>query len=62
MVEHNAYMEPMDKRIQATYQGEIIVDSKNVLVMRETNHEPVYYFPFKDVRMDLMEPTAYKTH
>ena len=62
MLEHNSYMEPADKRIKAIYQGEVIVDSKNVLVMHETNHEPVYYFPFEDVRMDLMEETTHKTH
>ena len=41
--------------------GEAIADSKNVLIMHETNHAPVYYFPFADVRMDLMAPTDNST-
>ena len=42
--------------------GEAIADSKNVLIMHETNHLPVYYFPMTDVRMDLMEPTDHSSH
>ena len=62
MLEHRAYMEPTHKRIKAIYQGEVIVDSNNVLVMHETNQQPVYYFPFEDVRMDLLDQTTHNTH
>lgn len=30
--------------------------------MHETRLAPVYYFPSGDVRMDLMEKTAHRTH
>ena len=62
MAERKAYMEPTQKRITTMFAGQVIADSSNVLVMHETNHRPVYYFPFEDVRMDLLEPTEQKTH
>ena len=62
MVEHKAYMEPTKKRITTMFAGEVIADSNNVLIMHETNHSPVYYFPFDDVRMDLLESTEQRTH
>lgn len=58
---HLAFMEPTPKRIRVTFAGETIADSTNVLVMQETNHQPVYYFPMNDVRMDLMVPTDNST-
>ena len=60
--EHRAFMEPTPKRIRVVFGGEVIADSKQVLIMHETRHLPAYYFPMKDVRMDLMEPTDNKTH
>ena len=59
---HVAIMEPTPKRIRVLFGGEAIADSKQVLVMHETNHVPVYYFPMTDVRMDLLEPTGHSTH
>jgi uncharacterized protein (DUF427 family) len=61
MVAHSAYMTPAGKRIQAVFGGEVIANSSNVMVMRETNHTPAYYFPMADVRMDLMTPTDNKS-
>ena len=59
--DHLAFMEPTPRRIRVMLAGEAIADSKNVLIMQETNHAPVYYFPFADVRMDLMTPTDNST-
>ena len=55
--EHLATMEAVPQRIRAIFNGEAIADSSRVMVMHETKHTPVYYFPFGDVRMDLLEPT-----
>ena len=60
--EHRAFMEPTPKRIRVVFGGEVVADSRNVLIMHETKHLPAYYFPMKDIRMDLMEPTSHKTH
>ena len=59
--DHLAFMEPTPRRVRVVLAGETIADSTNVLIMQETNHAPVYYFPFADVRMDLMTPTDNST-
>ncbi len=60
--EHIAVMEPTPKRVRVVFNGETIADSKRVLIMHETKHVPVYYFPMADVRMDLMEATDHATY
>ena len=59
--EHRAVMEPTPKRVRVVFNGETIADSRRVLIMHETNHVPVYYFPTDDVRMDVMEATDHAT-
>jgi len=59
---HVAVMQPIQKRIRVALAGKIIADSTSVLIMHETNHLPVYYFPFADVRMDLMKKTDHSTY
>jgi uncharacterized protein (DUF427 family) len=61
IVEHVAYMEPTPKRVRVIFNGETIADSRRVLIMFETKHQPVYYFPLDDVRMDLMQETPSST-
>ena len=60
--EHVAFLEPTPKRIRATFEGETIVDSRNAVIMYETRHQPVYYIPMTDVRMDLLKDTDRSTH
>ena len=45
------------KWVRAVFNGETVADSKRALILRETRHTPVYYFPREDVRMDLAERT-----
>ena len=48
---HDGYrisLEPEPRRIQAAFQGEIVADSRDVLVMHETRLAPVFYFPRDD--------------
>ena len=35
--------------------GECVADSTRTLIMRESDHTPVYYFPPADVRSDLID-------
>ena len=49
------------KWVRAVVNGETIADSKRAVVLRETRHTPVYYFPRHDVRMDLAERTDHHT-
>ncbi len=46
-------------RICVLVMGECIADSMRTLIMRETNHSPVHYFPPSDVRSDLIEKSDY---
>ena len=59
--EHVAFLEPTPKRIRVTFGGETLVDSTRAVIMYETRHQPVYYFPMTDVRMDLLEETDHGT-
>ena len=60
--DHLAALEPTPRRIRVTFGGETVADSTNALIMYETRHQPVYYFPMSDVRMDLLEKTNHSTH
>ena len=60
--DHLAFMEPTPKRVRVLFGGETIANSVRTLVMQETGHQPVYYFPMDDVRMDLMVATDSSTH
>jgi len=60
--DHKVEVEPSPRWVRVRFGGETIVDSKHVLLLRETNHLPVYYFPPQDVRMDLLIPTDHHTH
>lgn len=55
-------IEPHPNRVRAMHGGVAVVDSQRAVVLRETRHAPVLYFPKADVRMDLLQPTGYRTH
>lgn len=54
--------EPSPRRVRAVFGGETVADSTGVMVLLESKHLPVYYFPKADVRMDLLTPTEHSTH
>jgi uncharacterized protein (DUF427 family) len=54
---HRVHVEPTPRRVRVTFNGETIADSKHAVLLRETGHLPVYYFPPEDVRQDLLEAT-----
>lgn len=55
-------IEPAGKSVRIEVDGETIVDSSNALLMREQNHQPVYYFPQADVSMAQFQRTDHSTH
>ena len=59
--EHISFLEPTPKRIRVTFGGETLADTTRAVIMYETRHQPVYYFPMTDVRMDLLEETDHGT-
>lgn len=56
------YFEESPRRMRARFGGETVVDSHRGKLLHEHGHLPIYYFPEEDVRTDLLEPTAHRTH
>lgn len=54
-------LDPNAERIRVRFDGEIASDSRRTLVVRETKHAPVIYFPREDVRFELLERTRHQT-
>jgi uncharacterized protein (DUF427 family) len=52
-------IEKTDRRVRAVFGGEVVADSKSVLLVWEPRRLVVYYFPVEDVRMDLLQPTRH---
>ncbi len=59
--DYRVELDPSTTRVRVTFGGEVVADSDRTLVVRETKHEPVVYFPREDVRFDLLEPTSHTT-
>jgi uncharacterized protein (DUF427 family) len=60
--DHRVDLVPEKRRVQVTFAGTVIADSSDTVRVEETGHGPVHYFPEKDVRLDLMRPTAHHTY
>ena len=50
-------MEPSPRRVRVVLGGETIADSRNTLLLQESGHQPIYYFPPEDVRSEVLEPS-----
>ncbi|MBT4938814.1 MAG: DUF427 domain-containing protein, partial [Rhodospirillaceae bacterium] len=62
---HPGYMVHIEKsprRVRVEWAGEVIADSTDTLLVRESNHVPVYYFARDAVRMDLLSKTEQSTY
>jgi uncharacterized protein (DUF427 family) len=60
--DHRVDLLPETRRVRVTFAGAVIADSGDALRVEESGHEPVHYFPEKDVRLDLLRPTGHKTY
>jgi uncharacterized protein (DUF427 family) len=60
--DHPIWTEPYPRRVRAFLNGVVVADSTRALLLLEVRHLPVYYFPARDVRTDLLEPTDTSTH
>ena len=60
--DHHIRLEASPRRVRVQFAGEWIADSTDMMLMYEANHLPVYYFPVKDVRLDLLHPTDHTSH
>lgn len=55
------YWEDYPKRVRAVFNGKTVADSRSVKVLHETGRFIVFYFPRKDVKMDLLKSTDHQT-
>lgn len=55
------YLEPTPKRIRVVVGGETVADSRRAMLLYESGHQPIYYFPPEDVRADVLEPSERHT-
>jgi uncharacterized protein (DUF427 family) len=49
------YLEPTPKRIRVIVGGETVADSRRAMLLHESGHQPIYYFPPDDVRFELLQ-------
>ncbi len=49
------YLEPTPKRVRVVVAGEVVADSRRAMMLHESGHQPIYYFPPGDVRSELLE-------
>jgi uncharacterized protein (DUF427 family) len=55
-------LEPSPRRVRVRFGDKWIADSTEMMLMYESGHLPVYYFPVKDVRLDLLHPTEHSSY
>lgn len=58
--DHWVQIEESCRRVRVVFGAETIADSKRVLLLREADCLPVYYFPKRDVKMDRLRATEHR--
>ncbi len=56
------YLEPTPRRVRAVVGGETVADSRRAMLLHESGHQPLYYFPPDDVRSELLVASDRHTH
>ena len=59
--DYRVELKPSEQRVEARFGAELIAGSDDALIVVETNHEPVTYFPLADVRLEYLEATDHHT-
>lgn len=54
--------ETSPKRIRVVYKEEVIVDAMDALILYESNHVPIYYFPRHSVDFEKLLASSHKTN
>jgi len=60
--DHPITVTPAARRWRARFNGHVIADSGDALVLKEADYPPVVYFPRGDVSMDYLTRTKHATH
>lgn len=59
---HRITTAPAGVRVQVKFNGEVIADSRDAVVMEEGSYAPVYYLPREDVKMERLSRTTHRTY
>lgn len=60
--DHPITVTPAKTRWRAFFNGHVIADTADALILQEANYPPVVYFPRQDVAMEYMGRTDRTTH
>ncbi|RAK60036.1 DUF427 domain-containing protein [Phenylobacterium hankyongense] len=60
--DHPITLKTAKKRWRAFFNGHVIADTNDALILQEANYPPVVYFPREDVAMEYMARTDRTTH
>ncbi len=60
--DHPITLTPAPRRWRALYQGHVIADTDDALILQEATYPPVVYFPREDVGMEYMSRTERSTN
>jgi len=55
-------LESSPRRVRAVFAGETIADSCRMMLLHESGHLPVYYFPLEDLGDEFLVASAHGTH
>ena len=55
--DHPITLEPSTSRVRVIVGGQVIVDTRGALTLRESDYPPVHYVPRDDSNMSLLERT-----
>ncbi len=45
---------PSPRWVRVYFNRQLVADSRKTMLLRESDHLPLYYFPKEDVRMDCL--------
>ena len=60
--EYRLHMAPFAGRVQVRWHGQVIAESTRAIKLEESRHNPIYYIPRADTRMNMLERTDRSTH
>jgi uncharacterized protein (DUF427 family) len=60
--DHPITVSPAGIRVKASFNGELVAETRDALAMKEGTYPVVYYFPRKDVKLDRLERSTHSTH
>ncbi len=60
--EHKVELRPSHQRVRVVYQGAVIADTRDAIIVHESNYDPVAYIPRSDVRSEFLKASARETH